>query len=386
MSDLDLYKDKEITFPCIEVKQPIGTFYLASMPADFLTEITYMDIRDIADNQLDKYLGIQRKVDNSRKKELEQYVNTVDACFPSGIILSIPEECAYYDQQKHEMRLRATDENHYDEIAKVLDGQHRIVGLRGYKGDKHSFELNVSIFIGADIEEQAYIFSTVNLAQTKVNKSLVYDLYDLATSRSPQKLCHNIAVALNSIPESPFFHKIKRLGCATPGRDNETITQATFVKALMTYVSKDPTGDRDIYKRKAIPKEVVDKERDKLIFRNMMIREQDMLITDVVFNYFTAVQKRWPEDWNFVGQGNILNKTNGFRALMRFLRDAYLCVVKAYDKAPSVDDFHNLLTKINITDFSVDNYTAGSSGEGKLYRDLLEQSGISKTTVSFDLE
>ena len=51
MNDLDLYKDKEITFPCIEVKQPIGTFYLASMPADVLTEITYMDIRDIADNQ-----------------------------------------------------------------------------------------------------------------------------------------------------------------------------------------------------------------------------------------------------------------------------------------------------------------------------------------------
>lgn len=385
MSNLDLFKDKEISFPCIEVQQPIGVFYLASMPADFLTDITYVDIREIADNQLDKYLGIQRKVDASRKKELEQYVNTVDACFPSGIILSIPEECAYYDAQKHEMRLQATSEKHYDEIAKVLDGQHRIVGLRGYKGDMHSFELNVSIFIGADLEEQAYIFSTVNLAQTKVNKSLVYDLYELATSRSPQKLCHNIAVALNSIDDSPFFHRIKRLGCATPGRDNETITQATFVKALIVYISTDPTGDRDIYKRKAIPKEVSDKEHHKLIFRNMMIREQDMLITDILFNYFTAIQKRWPEDWNCVGQGNILNKTNGFRALMRFLREAYLHVVKSYDKAPSVDEFYNLLTRIKLSDFSVENYAPGSSGESKLYHDLLEQSGIDKTTAVLSL-
>ncbi|WP_276744339.1 DGQHR domain-containing protein [Victivallis vadensis] len=378
MTELDLYGDKHIKFPCIEVIQPIGIFYLASIPADFLMEITYVDIRDIADRDLDKYLGIQRKVDPSRKKELEQYVNTIDACFPTAIILAIPKECARYDSTQKEMNLYPFGENTYQKIAKILDGQHRIAGLSGYKGNLHEFQLNVSIFIDADIEEQANIFSTVNLAQTKVNKSLVYDLYELSSSRSPQKLCHNIAVSLNSIPSSPFFHKIKRLGCATPGRMEETITQATFVKALMVYMTKDPVGDRDQYKRKKKLQESSREESHKLIFRNMMIAEQDMQITDVIFNYFSAVKKRWPESWNYSGVGNILNKTNGFRALMRFLRVAYLYLTTP-GGVPTIEQFTTILNKIEIHDFSVETYVSGSSGESKLYRELLEKSGIPTT-------
>lgn len=78
------------------------------------------------------------------------------------------------------------DENRieYNEIASVLDGQHRIERLKA-SSSIEDFEINVSIFIDIDIADQAYIFSTVNLAQTKVNKSLVYDLFGLAKKRSP---------------------------------------------------------------------------------------------------------------------------------------------------------------------------------------------------------
>ena len=111
----------------------------------------------------------------------------------------------------------------------------------------------MSIFIDADIAQQAYLFSTVNLAQTKVNKSLAYDLFDLANVRSPQKLCHTIAVTLNRLPESPLYERIKRLGTATPGCVTENITQATFVTALMSYVSLDENKDRDTYMRRRFP-------------------------------------------------------------------------------------------------------------------------------------
>ena len=105
-----------------------------------------------------------------------------------------------------------------------------------------------------DIAEQAFIFSTVNLAQTKVNRSLVYDLYDLAKARSPQKVCHMIAVALDTHENSPFHQRIKRLGVATKGRYRETINQATFVQALMKYTSNTEMKDRDLYMRGANPK------------------------------------------------------------------------------------------------------------------------------------
>ena len=116
--------------------------------------------------------------------------------------------CATYDADRGELTLSNYEDPEnsnkdiiYAQIAKVIDGQHRIEGLKNYKGP--NFEVNVSIFVEIDVAEEAYIFSTVNLAQTKVSKSLAYDLFDLARSRSPQKLCHNIAVALTG-PKEPF--------------------------------------------------------------------------------------------------------------------------------------------------------------------------------------
>src|SRR5882762_10468420 len=100
--------------------------------------------------------------------------------------------------------------------------------MGGHYFSPNTFQLSVSVFVDIDMEDQAYIFSTVNLAQTKVNRSLAYDLFELANSPSPQKTCHNIAVALDTITVSPFHKRIKRLGSATPGRNSETITQATF--------------------------------------------------------------------------------------------------------------------------------------------------------------
>ncbi|MDQ7057067.1 MAG: DGQHR domain-containing protein [Ghiorsea sp.] len=93
-------------------------------------------------------------------------------------------------------------------IAKIIDGQHRLFGLeRQLKEDptfkEEEFELIVTIFIDIDEEYQANIFSTINKAQTKVNKSIVYDLYSLAKTRSPQRTVHNVIKLLNEKEESP---------------------------------------------------------------------------------------------------------------------------------------------------------------------------------------
>ena len=368
----------EIQFPCIEVTQPIGTFYIASIPCKVLCEITYSDVRRIeGERKFESYLGIQRNLDQTRVKKIRDYVNTIDASFPSGIIIAVDGHCASYDRDKKIMVLKAYsgDEGNVIEtrqIAKVLDGQHRIEGLRGFEGE---FQLNVSIFVDADIAQQAYLFSTVNLAQTKVNKSLVYDLFDLSNKRSPQKLCHTIAVALNEIPESPLFQRIKRLGSATHGVYTETITQATFVSALMAYISIDENKDRDLYMRDRKPEKVDQKELQRLIFRNMMIDEKDNDIAVIVFNYFSAVRNRWPDVWDNLGQGNILIRTNGFRALMRLLRPVYLYLV-APGQVPTIEQFSTVFNKITTNNFSSDIYKPGSSGESLLYNTLLNEASL----------
>ena len=50
-----------------------------------------------------------------------------------------------------------------------------------------AFDLPVTVFPTIEIADQAYIFATVNIAQTKVNSSLAYDLLAYARSRSPEQ-------------------------------------------------------------------------------------------------------------------------------------------------------------------------------------------------------
>jgi DGQHR domain-containing protein len=371
------------TIPALRVKQPIGEFFMGVIGSKRLCEITDFDVRRMfKERDFETYLGIQRPLNPKRVKEIQQYVRTIDASFPTSVILSVSADCATYDGSAGTLTLSnyqdpEEPDRHvlYRQIAKVIDGQHRIEGLKEYHGP--TFDMTVCIFVDIDIAEEGYIFSTVNLAQTKVNRSLAYDLFDLAKAKSPQKLCHNIAVALDQNQKSPFYQRIKRLGVATEGRFNETLTQATVVESLMRYVSDNPVQDRDLYIRGKKPPRVGAVDSKRIIFRNMMIDDKDVQIADVVWNYFDAVRARWPSAWDNMGRGSILNKTNGFRALMRLLRPAYLFLGKPGD-VPSKEHFSRIFTPIQIgdDDFSVVTFPPGTSGEVALFHRLKAESGL----------
>jgi DGQHR domain-containing protein len=382
--DLPLEDAKTVSFPCLHFSQPVGDLYLGTVPWEKLRQITFFDVRHLikGESPLNEYLGIQRPLDKKRVAELNRYVNLKDASFPTGIILAVDAECASYDADKLTMTLSnfmdaddPDDRVYFRQIARIIDGQHRIAGLESYEGP--SFDLPVTFMVGMDIADQAHVFATVNLAQTKVSPSLAYDLYELAQTRSPQKTCHNIAVALDRTPDSPFFEKIKRLGSATEGRYGETLSQAAFVKALLPYISADPMADRDTLKRgRKLSKENAD-VLQKYIFRNMFVEDGDLSILDVVWNYFAAVRERWPEAWADSGKGNILNRTSGFRSFMRFLRPAYLDITSP-GKVPTANQFLDLFKRTNFadTDFNSRTYSPGSSGEAALYRDLVEKTSV----------
>lgn len=382
-------KTISIELPCIKITQPLGDFFIASINSKELCEITDFDVRRmIKERDIETYLGIQRPVNDKRVKEIGEYVNTLDACFPTSVILAIDGSCASYDAEKGKLTLsnyvepeRFEEKIHYRQIAKVLDGQHRIEGLKSYL-QKSPFDINVSIFIDMDIENQAYIFSTVNLAQTKVNKSLVYDLYDLAKTRSPQKTCHNVAVGLDKHKDSPLFHRIKRLGVATQGRFNETITQATFVQSLMPYISSNPQKDRDVFLRKRLPELGKTIDLENLIFRQLFLQEKDLAIADIVWNYFDAIKQKWPDAWQLSTQGLMLNRTNGFKALMRFLKPAYLTCRMA-EQIVTTEKFFELFEGISLkdADFNVEKFPPGTSGESTLFRELMTQSGLDKSFI-----
>lgn len=367
---------------CIKIRQPIGDIYVATMPSNIITKITFFDVRRIEKEARDveTYLGIQRPLNSKRIKDIQTYVNFVDATFPTSIILAIDDEYCSFDSEKNKICIRnyklgdATPSARISDIAKVLDGQHRIEGLQGFR--KEVFEVPVSIFIGADLADQAYIFSIVNLEQSKVSKNLAYDLYELARSRSPQRTCHNIAVALDRDPNGPLFERIKRLGTTTPGRRFEPISQSTFVESLMRYISDEPKKDRDLILRGRKLEDPVHK-KDKLIFRQMFIEERDKDITFCVNNFFEAVRQKWPTAWNTEAEGYMLNRTNGFRALMRLFYNTYRYSCTR-GSVLQVGDAFRVLDKIKSSDnyFTVENFPPGSSGENRLYRFMFDAVGF----------
>ena len=352
--------DDFISIDCLEIEQPIGTFYLGVMDAGDVLRISYADVRKISRRDVEKYLGIERPLNPKRVEEIKKYVKTVDATFPTAVILAVSSEDAQYSRGR--MRIR-NDEK----VAQIIDGQHRLAGLRGFT--ERVFQINVVIFVDMDIEDQAMVFATINLAQTKVSKSLAYDLYEYTKSRSPTKTCHNIARLLNLRQESPFYDRIKILGRAT--RPYQPLTQASFVEALLHLMSDDPLGDRDELKRGKTPKRASPTEK-RMVFRNMFIDKKDAQIAKVIWNYCSAVAYRWPIGWQGVDiPGNVLPRTTGFRALMRFLPLVYLTVGRP-GSVPSESTFSDIFERIPLqdTDFTVENYKPGGTGERALLTDF----------------
>jgi len=373
-------ENTSIKFTCIEVKQPIGVFYLGAINYKDLIDIAWADVRGLEKKQreVEIYSGIQRELSPGRVKEISKYVNLVDATFPTSVILAVSSKNAHYDSKNHQMKI-----DRGENIAQILDGQHRIAGLEKCNYSTGDFQINVVLFVDMELEDQAIVFATINKSHTKVNKSLVADLFDFATTRSPQKTAHNIARALNEKNGSPFQGKIKVLGAADD-KEKETITQATFVDSLIKYISSDPMTDRDIYKRNKKPEKISGKELEKLFLRNIFIDEQDAKIAQVVWNYFSAVSKKWPLSWIEVKPEMILNRSTGFISLMKFFKVCYLKLRSDKKDVPTTDEFFSIFKTIKIADgnFTKTNYIPGTSGQSALYNELLDKSGLRENEIA----
>ncbi|MEQ8220315.1 MAG: DGQHR domain-containing protein [Arenibacter sp.] len=396
----------------VKISQPIGSFYICSMTWNELSDISFADIREINEasekpNEIDDYLGIQRKVSKARIKEISQYVSNLDATFPTSIILHIRSQSLYFDGKLIEEYDDEFIEQNSDKIvtydnvivdntkrkihirrdnkiAKILDGQHRIEGFRQAIDEGREieeFDFNVTIFVDLDLDDQAQIFSVINKAQTKVNKSLVYDLYEYAKTPSPQKTAHDIIRLLNKKGESPFYKKVKILGTARD-KENETIAQATLAELIIDSISKDPMADRNSLKKKSLfgkgglELESDRKELQRRIFRNLFINKKEEVIYQIINNYFSAIAEKWNRAWTNDPpiDKNIISKSNGIIAFFRFLRFVYNDLGKNSELV-SKEVFKAVLDKIDFKDtqFTTDIYKPGSSGQSQLYRDLVER-------------
>jgi DGQHR domain-containing protein len=392
-----MMSDFNLKIPVLKVEQPIGTFFVAGIRARDLVEISYSDVRRLAEDQrdLEKYLGIQRPVSKRRINEIKKYIDGDDSTFPTAVVLAVDEKCVVLEKVTDEFYYLSLSAYYPEEgvdedpipkgkIAKVIDGQHRIAAFMDesdnwtFDDETRIFDINVSIFVGADVAEQANIFATVNLAQTKVNRSLVYDLTELAKTDSPFKTCHNVAVVLDGEPTSPFFERIKRLGTATPGRKREPLTQAAFVESLVRFISADPVVDRNMLIEGKRPRRADHAELLNRPFRNLFLDGKDLDVAEILYNYFEAVKSKWPNSWERLDvTGNLLPKSNSFKALMKYLKeDVYLTIVgDDIGRIPSKEEFLPFFDGIELKDedFTARNFVPGSGGQAMFLKLLRGQ-------------
>ena len=101
-----------------------------------------------------------------------------------------------------------------------------------------------------------------------------------------------------------------------------------------------------------------------LPLRNLFIKDQDLAIAKIIWNFFEAVRLKWPVAWKSSAQGYILNRTNGFRALMRVFRPIYLRLGKLQEMLLISIDTALLFRGMAVSDddFHIDNSSPGSSG------------------------
>ena len=326
-----------LKFPYLEYEQPIGTFYMTVVRDDVLAQIVDVRRRDDSsvhslsmwDNKVrNRDEGVQRQKSEERVKKISNYCADPDATFPTPIIVSVYSDIEFVDDG----HVFCLDIKEGGTIGDVIDGQHRLIGIANSQYSSE-FMLPVALMFNLTIEEKAYVFSIINSTQTKVSMSLIYDLFDLSTKRSPQKTAHEIARSLNKMQDSPFYNRLKMLGKKEKEQCFATLSQGTFVKQLLTLMSKDP--DKDSYDLKRGDVLYSDKN---LPFRDYFIHEQDEVILKILLNCFTALKKVFPEEWECPNK-NVLWKTTGYGAIVK-------AFPTLYEKGDSLNDLS--------TDFFID--------------------------------
>ncbi len=213
-------------------------FYLCKIKGVDLIRMSYVARR----GQSEEEGAVQRILNTRRISSISRFLLD-GGFFPTNIILNV------FDTQFISIRKKVLVISDDEHIAQVLDGQHRIAGLREavkIKPQIGEIEFPCLISVGLTTEQCARIFISINTEQKSVPKSLIYDLYglvnvpnrDLSLDRG-----YDIAVALNEDKDSPFYSFIKFPGI---NRYKTGIQLSTFIDKLRPLVRRD--GEFDKYK------------------------------------------------------------------------------------------------------------------------------------------
>ena len=343
---------KVICFKVIqnEVEFFIGKINMTNL--DAIISVTNRIITNFDESGMPIYNDkIQRKPNQTRVKAIKDYLlNDEVANFPNNIIIALPSQIIKDDINelneindlfeifidKSKVNKIETDNPIY---AQIIDGQHRFKGMQtaieelrdknneDKLNDLLNFEFVVSIFIDPGIDFQAMIFSTINRTPVKVSQDLVYDLFGLLNSDSPQKTALAVTLELNAMKkisnkeEGLFYKRIRLLGKKSKNEDSY-LSQGIFVRTIVSFICN--TIRNSEVERFNNREDFQFNGTNRTIFRKYYAENKDILITKVLINYFSAVRDVFIDEngesyWDLNTDYNVFRRTVGFLALIDIL-------------------------------------------------------------------
>lgn len=417
--------------PAILVEQPLGSFYIARLPARLLLEVGFSDVlKAIAttDPSRPYHLdGNQREKREPRLRQIGDYIDRDDSAFPNAIILAAnirPEDGlveespttevdlanlpgasdeeieAAANVQRVDRRWTVTEDDRGcawlriptgDKLASVIDGQHRLWGFT-YAEVLERLDMDLSCAIYMDLPKpfQAQLFATINSNQKRVDKSLTYELFGYNIDDedpeywAPDKLAVFLTRRLGAEADSPLQRKIS----IAPRKDNILqdrlatndwkVSTAVIVDGILRLLSSNPKGDANAMLtptrggRSILS--VEGSRRDKSPLRPAFIAKEDAVIYQMVKNFLIATNEVF---WKKAKPTSFITKTVGVQALFDILR---LLSADAYrSKVISSQAFLDRLRGAGDVDFSEDQFrNASGSGRSLIRRAIEEAAGIER--------
>ncbi len=265
------------------VTQGNHSFLLTVIPAGILTRICYAAVR----RQDDENGAVQRILNQSRISSIKNFA-LQNGIFPASIVLNWINEPLERDQNTLEIPETGR-------IAQIIDGQHRIAGIRAAieeNPDMENLPLPVAIYENLNTTECANIFLSINTEQRPVPRSLVFDLYGIANEELIDPSAYrarDIAMALNA-EDAPYNELIK---LPNSPRQKGGIALSTAVSAIKPLVEQ------------------------KGLFDQVGASSLEIQIT-IITNFFDVLSEKYMDKWQ--DKNNAFIYAAGFVGAIDFLK------------------------------------------------------------------
>jgi len=277
----------------MRLKQKKNTLLVTKMSANHLTRVAYASVRGDSEEEG----AVQRALSPRRIAGVRDFA-LEGGDYPNCIVLNWVGDS---------LSIKGGSVTLSDEpkTAQIIDGQHRVAGLaEAIKMDKSlaKIEIPVALYQNLTTQQCADIFLAINTEQKPVSRTLVFDLYGVASEHLVDHSAlraRDIAIELNEIEDSPYKGLIKLPGSA---RMRGGIALSTVVTALKPIV--DDKGPLDIAGIKELERQ-----------------------TSVLLNLFSVLKDKYGKQWD--SADNPFLFASGFMAAVQFFRNKIIDYCKS---------------------------------------------------------